>query len=116
MATLAAILVLIVNLTYYVGSYLIVGEKKKNIFKTDGKYTYVFGLIVIATIGFGSISFLNIDILDNNDMKWFWLGFLILITGFNSFVEWKFLKDSKEYLVSLIAMIVGTIYILLFMF
>ena len=111
-----AILALIVSITYYVGGKLIVGDKKKDIFKTNGKYIYVFGYFIISTIGLGSISFLDIDILDNNDMKLFLIGFLILITGFNSFMEWKFLKDSKEYIVSLIVMIVGTIYILIFMF
>ena len=71
MAKLAAMLVLIVRFTDYVAGNLIVGEKRGKIFDTEGKYIYVFGLIVIAVIGFGSLYFLDIDRLDNNAMKWF---------------------------------------------
>lgn len=116
MAKLGAMMVLVVHLTNYVVGKSIVGEKRKNVFETDGKYIYVIGLTVIGAIAFGSIRFFAVDFLNENVMKWFWLVFLILITGFYSFMEWKFLKDSKEYIVPLISMAVGIIFILIFMF
>ncbi len=114
MAKLGAMLVLIVSFTKTVIGKSIIGEEPKSIYKTDGKYVFVFGLIVIGVIGFGSLS--SLDVLDNNDMKWFWLGFLTLTLSFYSFVEWKFLKGSKEYITSLLALMVGIIFIFIFMF
>ena len=98
-------------MTKNVAGSLIVRGKRKNVFEIETnskyKYVYVIGIIAIVVIGFGSIPFIIRDILDENVfMKWFLLGSFIFATGFYSFVEWKFLKDSKEYIVSLITMAV----------
>ncbi len=110
----APILVLVVSIANLIVSKLIVGGKRRKISETDGKIINILGLIIIATMGICSAFF--IDIFDNNVMKWFWLCLLILIVGFQSFLEWKFLKESKDYIVSLIVLLIGIIYIFIFMF
>lgn len=106
-----ALIVGIANLI--VGKLIIRGERRK-ISETEGKYIQIWGLSIIAIIGLGSLFIL--DIFDPHMMKWFWLGFLILAIGFQAFLDWKFLKDSKEYVVSLIILVIGLIYIFMAMF
>ena len=109
------ILVLIVSIANAIVGKLILGSNRRKVSETEGKYIQIWGLVVIAILGICSIFFF-VDILDANVLKWFWLFFLILTVGFHSFLEWKFLRESKEYVVSLIVLMIGIIYILLFMF
>ena len=115
MGITAGFLVLVVSIANAILSKLILGNIRRKVSETEGKYIQRWGLVVIAIIGFSSIFFV-FDILDTNVMKWFWLFFLILTVGFHSFIEWKFLRESKEYMVSLIVLMIGVIYILIFMF
>lgn len=108
------ILVLVVSITNMIAGKLILGEDRKKIYETSGKYIYLWGTIILLTIGFGCLFFL--DISDLNVMKWLWLCFSILTVGFYTFLEWMFLKESKEYIVSLIVLTVGLIYTLIFIF
>ncbi|SFL98784.1 protein of unknown function [Gracilibacillus orientalis] len=108
-------LALVVSIAYIIVSKLIVGKNKKKISETAGENIQIWGLLIIGIIGICSVFFF-LDIFNNNVMKWFWLFFLILTLGFQSFLEWKFLKDSKEYVVSLIVLMLGLIYILIFIF
>lgn len=43
--------------------------------------------------------------------KWYWIIYLILLLGFQSILEWKFLKNSKQYITTLIFLIFGVIII-----
>lgn len=104
------ILALIVSIANIIVGKIIVGKKRRKISETEGKNIEIWGLILIGIIGLCCIYFV-LDI-----MKLFWLCFLILIYGFHTFMEWKFLKDSKDYVVSLIVLIIGVIYILIVMF
>lgn len=114
MGILAPILVLIVSIANIIVGRLIVGKKRRKISDTDGKNMQFLGLLTIAIIGIWCV--FVFDIIATNVMKWFWLCFLIITVGFQLFLEWKFLKESKEYLVSLIVLMIGLIYILIFMF
>lgn len=106
-------LVIIICLANFIVGRLIVGKERRKIYETDGKYIHIAGLIMIGIVGI----WILYDLLDNAQvMKWFWLLFLTLTVGFQSLMEWKFLKGSKEYIVSLIVLLIGLIYILVFMF
>lgn len=110
----APILVLVVSLANLIVGRLIVGEKRRKVSETYGKVIQMWGLAVIVVVGLGSMFVL--DIFDPEIMKWFWLGFLILTVGFQAFLDWKFLKETKEYVVSLIVLLIGLIYIFIFIF
>lgn len=103
----APILVLIVSIANFIVGRLIVGEKRRKVSETDGKMVQILGLVIIVVIGLGSM--FVIDIFNPQIMKWFWLSFLTLNFGFHAFLEWKFLKETKEYIVSLIVLLIGLI-------
>ncbi|GIP22888.1 DUF4181 domain-containing protein [Paenibacillus sp. J22TS3] len=44
---------------------------------------------------------------EGNTLKWFFILFITIAYGFRSFIDWKYLRDSKEYMVSLIVLILG---------
>ncbi|WP_434481737.1 DUF4181 domain-containing protein [Paenibacillus glycanilyticus] len=46
----------------------------------------------------------------NDYMKWFWLSFFVAAKGFHAILEWKYLKGSRQYLISLILLAVGIVY------
>lgn len=105
------ILALVISIAYIIVSKLIVGKRKRKVSETTGENIQICGFAIIGVIGICSILFV-LDFFDNNVMKWFWLFFIIVTLGFQSFMEWKFLKESKEYVVSLIVLMIGIIYIL----
>lgn len=109
------ILAVFIGIAYILLNKLILGRNKRKVSKTVGKKIYIWGMVIIGLIGIGSILFV-LDVLNNNVMKWFWVFFIILLLGFQSIMEWKFLKGSKEYLVSIIVLILGLIYIYTFIF
>lgn len=115
MGMTAGFLVLIVSIANAILSKLILGNNRRKVSETEGKYIQIGGLIVIAIIGLCSIFFI-FDILEANTMRWFWLFFLILAVGFHAIMEWTFLRESKEYVVSLMVLMIGLIYIFMFMF
>lgn len=108
------ILVFVISIANLIVGRLIVGGKRRKVSETDGEIIQVWGLAVIAVIGLGSMFVL--DISDPQIMKWFWLGFVTLTVGIQAFLDWKFLKETKEYVVSLIVLLIGLIYIYIFMF
>ncbi|MED3573681.1 DUF4181 domain-containing protein [Cytobacillus praedii] len=44
-------------------------------------------------------------------IKWFWIVFLILSSGSESLLEWIYIKNSKQYITTLIFLILGLIII-----
>ncbi|KGR78032.1 DUF4181 domain-containing protein [Ureibacillus manganicus] len=110
----APLLVFVVGIANLIVGHFLIEGKRKKISETKGKYIHKWGYSIIATMGIGSLFIL--DIFDPNVMKWFWLGLLILIIGFQTLLDWKYLKGTKEYLVSLIVLVIGIIYILVVMF
>ena len=114
MGIAAPILVLVVSITRMIVSALIVGENKRKVSETDGKYIEIFGTIFLLIISFGSLYFL--DFMNPDVMKWFWLCTLTIILGFHTFLEWYFIRESREYEVSLITLVVGIIYTAVFIF
>ncbi|ASK63904.1 hypothetical protein CFK37_17950 [Virgibacillus phasianinus] len=110
----ASILVVFILVANFLLNKLFLGRKKKEISETLGKNVHRWGMVIIGVI---SIYFLfSLDIFNENVMKWFWLSFIIIAQSFQSFMEWKFLKGSKQYVVSLIVLMLGLIYFFIFMF
>ncbi|MGM1047222.1 MAG: DUF4181 domain-containing protein [Bacillota bacterium] len=93
--------------------WFVKGEKIK-ISETSGKRFYTWGGWILCLISL--VILFNLDFSDMNIMRWFWLCFLIIASSFNAFAEWKYIRESKEYIISLVSLMIGTAYILLFMF
>ena len=92
----------------------IVKGEKINISETDGYRFYIWGGIILCLISM--LILFQLDFTDLSRMRWFWLIFLIIALGFNGFIQWKYMRESKEHIISLVSLVIGTAYILLFMF
>ncbi|WP_422656888.1 DUF4181 domain-containing protein [Paenibacillus sp. EC2-1] len=92
----------------------IVPKDTEKLYDTAGKHLYIWGGIIFASIAL--TIYFNLDFLDENNTKWFWLIMIVTVLGYNSFLYWKFIRESNEHIVSLITLIVGIVYILIFIF
>lgn len=110
--SLLLILLALIDLT--IKKYFIVEELNK-VSDTIGKNInrWVKGLLAVISI---CIFFFILDTTNINSLKWFLLIFFIIAMGQHAFIEWRYLKGSKEYVISLIKLAVGLIYILIFVF
>ncbi|MCT2536214.1 DUF4181 domain-containing protein [Aquibacillus koreensis] len=107
------ILAIFIAISYNLLRKLLIGEEKKKISETAGKNVYRIGMGIFGLIGILTV-IIALDLSDNNSMKWFWSIFITLILGFQSFMDWKFHKNSKEYIVPLIVLVLGIVYIFIF--
>ncbi|MER2007271.1 MAG: DUF4181 domain-containing protein, partial [Psychrobacillus sp.] len=46
-----------------------------------------------------------------NFVKWYWIIYLTVLMGFQAFLQWKYLKNSKQYVSTIIFMILTVIII-----
>lgn len=85
----------------------IVGTERKEL-PDEGKEISTWGKIIIALICIITcIVIIVVDGPEGTAMKWFWMLLIIIASGFQSFIDWKYLKSSKQYMVSLIALLIG---------
>lgn len=96
-----------------VGIYKLLGVEKKRISETPGRKVDAWGRGIILVIFLSIMIFSNTQSIDLLEMKWFWVGFFIVLFGFQVFMEWKYLKNSKQYLASLIILILDVVLFIL---
>jgi hypothetical protein len=77
------------------------GVEKKKISETSGKNIDRWGRGIILFIFLCTLPF---AVEDRNVIKWYWICFLIVSMGFQLFMEWKYLKNSKEYVITVITL------------
>lgn len=107
--TTIAFIAIILTLANGIISKWVVDTGKEEL-PAEGKKVDMWGKIILASIGIISlIIILNIEDIDRIITKWFWMVFIILAVGFQAFIDWKYLKGSKQYIVSLIVLILGVI-------
>ena len=85
----------------------LLGIEKKKISETSGENVDRWGRGIILVIFLCTLPFVITK--DTNVMKWYWILYLILLLGFQSILEWKYLKDSKQYVTSLIFLMLSVI-------
>lgn len=80
--------------------------QKRKISETPGKWINWWGRGIILGI---LILLPFVDQLHDrlDTIKWFWIFFIILAMGFQALLEWKYLKDSKQYITTLILIFFG---------
>lgn len=110
---MSLLLILLVLVELIIKKYILVEESNK-ISDTDGKSInrWVKGLLTFITL----CMFFVLDTTNINTLKWFWLIVFLVAMGQHVFMEWRYLKGSKEYIISLIKLAVGLIYIFIFIF
>jgi hypothetical protein len=81
--------------------------------ETDGRRVDFWGRIILVII-FLVLLFFVMDTSDETIVKWFFIIALTITTAFQSIIEWKYLKNSKEFVVTLILWVIGLIYFFLF--
>jgi hypothetical protein len=85
----------------------LLGVKKKKISETSGKKIDLWGRRIFLCVFLCSIPFFVwADVL-----KWYSIFYLTILLGFESFLEWKYLKNSKQYITTVIILIYGLIFI-----
>jgi hypothetical protein len=85
----------------------LLGVEKKKISETSGKKIDFWGRRIFLGVFLCSIPFFVLaDI-----MRWYWIFYLTIFLGFESFLEWKYMKNSKQYITTLIFLTYGLIII-----
>ena len=86
----------------------LVGVEKKKISETSGKNVDRWGRGIILVIFLCTLPFVITK--DTNVIKWYWILYFVLILGFQSILEWKYFKNSKQYVTTLIFLMLGIIF------
>ena len=73
------------------------GVKRKSISETPGKRIDRWGRTIIVLI------YLSFIITTKGSNEWQFVLFLTALLGFQTILEWKYLKDSKQYISTLIS-------------
>ena len=78
--------------------------KTKKLSETSGKKIDRWGRGIILVISLCSLPLYFVyDTL--NAIKWYWITFSTLLFGFQSILEWKYIKNSKQYVATIIFLI-----------
>ena len=85
----------------------IIGVEKKRISETSGKSVERWGRGIILVIFLIALPF--VVSMDTNIIKWYLIVYFFLLLGFQSILEWKYLKNSKQYITTLVFLIIGLI-------
>ncbi|EKN68268.1 DUF4181 domain-containing protein [Schinkia azotoformans] len=86
------------------------GIEKKKISETAGKNVDRWGRGIILVTFLATFSYF-ID-KDDEIVKWYWISYYVILMGFQTYIQWKYLKDSKEYILSLIFLVLGIVFLL----
>ncbi len=84
----------------------LLGVEKKKVSETSGKKVDRWGRGIILVIFLCTIPFFT---LNTDGMKWYWIFYFIVLFGFQSILEWKYLKNSKQHVTTLIFLMLGVI-------
>ncbi|MED3966001.1 DUF4181 domain-containing protein [Niallia taxi] len=83
--------------------YKLLGVEKKEVSETSGKKIDQWGRRIIMILFLSTIPIYTFYALkDTTFIKWYWILYLTALLGFQSVMEWKYLKNSKQYLATLI--------------
>lgn len=84
--------------------------EKKKISETPGKKLDRWGRGIILFIFLFTLPFIIFGD-STNFIKWYWIIYLTVLMGFQAFLEWKYLKNSKQYVNTIFFMILTGIII-----
>lgn len=82
--------------------------EKKKISETSGKRIDRWGRGIILLIFLFTLPFVIFGD-STNIIKWYWIVYITLLMGFQAFLEWKYLENSKQYVTTIIFIILSVI-------
>ncbi len=82
--------------------------EKKRISETSGKRIDRWGRGIILLIFLFTLPFVIFGD-STNIIKWYWIIYITLLMGFQAFLEWKYLENSKQYVTTIIFIILSVI-------
>ena len=85
------------------------GIEKKRISETSGKNVDRWGKGIILVIFLCALPFVVAQ--DTNFIKLTWILYIIVLLGFQSILEWKYLKNSKQYVTTLIFLVLSVTFL-----
>ena len=87
----------------------LLGVEKKKISETAGKKADLWGRRVIFVIILCNLPFIESG---TDFAKWYMGFYIVLLFGLEAILEWKYIKNSKQYLTTIIILL----YILFFLY
>ena len=102
---IVVLIILIVLLEKGINKLL--GVEKKKVSETSGKKVDQWGRGIILILFLCTLPFFIME--ETSFMKWYWIPYLIVLLGFQSILEWKYMKNSKQYVTTLIILIISVI-------
>lgn len=92
-------------------SYWIFKEKRAKLSETDGEKTDKWVRIILSLIGITGYFFIAklSGSVESIAVMSFWLFIIILINSFQSYLEWKYIKQTKQFVIPLILMVIGIV-------
>ena len=94
------LILLVISITKWIEKFL--GVKKEFVSDTPGKRINRWGRIIIAGI-FLSLYFYALISKSDTMLKWSSILLLTSLMGLQSLLEWKYVKESKQYIITLIS-------------
>ena len=98
-AILIVLALVVTSIENQVEKYL--GVKRREISETPGKIVQRWGrtiIVVIFIFSYFSDTIQKSDVL----LKWHWIVLIVTLMGFQVILEWKYLKGSKQYILTLV--------------
>ncbi|UTR12649.1 DUF4181 domain-containing protein [Evansella sp. LMS18] len=86
------------------------GDEEVKISDTPGRKMDFWGRVIISVSCIIMLIFV-FSLEGTEPIKWFFAVYFLLLYGFQAFMEWKYLKGSKEYIATLTVLAVGLIFV-----
>lgn len=99
---------LILMIVQFVLRKKIINPEADRMSETNGKYVAMWGNITLIAISI--LIYITLDFTNLEMRKLFWLSSLVVLLFFNAFLEWKFIRESKEHIVTVITLILAVVY------
>ena len=81
--------------------------KKKKLAETAGKRIDRIGRLILTILCLAALPLFFIHEATFTQIKWYLIFFVTIFAGFQLFMEWKYIKGSKQYLTTLLLFIIG---------
>ncbi|OCA90522.1 hypothetical protein A8F94_01150 [Bacillus sp. FJAT-27225] len=109
--SVSILVVLVVVLAPLLRKWIV--EYDRFITETEGRRIDFWGRIVLAIAFFISLFFVK-DSSDETTIKWFLIIFYTIFAAFQFIIEWKYLKNTKEFIITLLLWLFVIIYFFVF--
>ncbi len=83
-------------------------DKERAELPEEGKEVNIWGKLILALVGIVAYVIIIIAYgVEGMNMKWFWMIIVIMASGFEIFIDWKYIRASKQHVVSFIVLVLG---------